>query len=180
MSSKAESKLRRALFVQEYIKDRNGTRAVKAAGYKCKTDAAAAVQASMLLRDSKIAAAIDAAIEKRAAAVAWEAVDVLRRLIELADVDISKAFDENGQLLPLHQMPVSLRRAIAAVETQQVGRDNSVTVKKIRFWDKTKALELIGRHLKMFTDKVEATGPNGEPLQAPQVVVVLPPKNSSG
>ena len=33
--------------------------------------------------------------------------------------------------------------------------------KKIKFYDKTKSLELLGKHLKLFTEKVEHSAPEG-------------------
>lgn len=53
------------LFVAEYLVDLNATAAYKRAGYKPRTDAAAAESASRLLRNVKVAAAVAAAQTKR-------------------------------------------------------------------------------------------------------------------
>jgi hypothetical protein len=46
--------IRQELFCQEYVKDGNGTRSAKAAGYRCSTDGAAAVCAVQVLRSTKV------------------------------------------------------------------------------------------------------------------------------
>jgi phage terminase small subunit len=38
------------------------------------------------------------------------------------------------------------------------GRGRRQTVRKVKFWDKVKGLELLGKHLKLFTEKVEHSG----------------------
>ena len=113
--------------------------------------------AARLLARVNIRQAIDQAQAKRAERVEVDADFVLRELVRLAGSDVSKAFDEHGQLLPLHQIPEDVRRAISSVETdtrrEGHGEDAEiVTVRKIRFWDKTKGLELLGKHLKLFTE----------------------------
>lgn len=45
---------RQEKFVQEYYRSGNGTASIKAAGYKCRSDNAAGVQANVLLKNAKI------------------------------------------------------------------------------------------------------------------------------
>jgi phage terminase small subunit len=47
---------------------------------------------------------------------------------------------------------------------------------KVKRFDKLKALELLGKHLGMYVDKREITGPNGAPIEFQQVQVYLPEK----
>ena len=53
-----------------------------------------------------------------------------------------------------------------AMQVAEVSETTSATggTLKLKKHDKVKALELLGRHLGMFTDKVEATGANGGPM----------------
>lgn len=74
----------RALFVLEYAKDLNGRAAAVRAGY---SPNAATQQASNLLADPEVRAAVDALIADRAAAVKVEATDVLRELWRMAVAD---------------------------------------------------------------------------------------------
>ncbi|HEX7013171.1 MAG TPA: terminase small subunit, partial [Steroidobacteraceae bacterium] len=159
-------------FVDEYLVDLNATAAYRRAGYTAKGNAAE-VNAARLLRNAQVAQAVRKAMDERAARVEVRQDDVLRELMRLAMCDISQAFDEEGRLRPLHEIPEDVRRAIAGVDTvertlsagQQGEDDEEVEevavvqrVRKIKFWDKTKALELLGRHLKLYTDKVEHSG----------------------
>jgi len=145
-------------FVAEYIKDLNGEKAAIRAGYRAEN---AKAQASRLLTKANVKREVDAAVERRSLRVEVKADDVLRELLALATVDTSLAYDANGKLLPIREMPADLRRAIAGVEVFEEfeghGEDRVKVgeVIKVKFWSKEKALELLGRHLKMFTDKFE-------------------------
>lgn len=155
-------------FVQEYLVDLNATQAALRAGYSEKT---AEHQASRLLGNVGVKSAIDAALAARAARVEVKSDDVLRELLRLAMVDVTEAFDDAGKLRPLKDMPADLRRAIASIEVESQAsgelrelddgaqvQGDAVTVTKLRFWDKVKGLELLGKHLKLFTDRVEHSG----------------------
>jgi phage terminase small subunit len=117
-------------FVDEYLKDLNGTQAAIRTGYSAKT---ANVQASRLLTNANIKAAIAAAQAKRAEAAQIDQQWVLTRLIEVAE------------------------RCMQA--NQPTGRDGEPLGEwKFEHSGANKALELIGKHLGMFTDNVNVTG----------------------
>lgn len=145
------------LFCLEYLKDLNATAAYKRAGYKFKTDTVARVESSKLLAKPYIAEKIQSAMNKRAEKLEITAERVLTEIARIAYVDISKAYDENGRLLPLHLMPEDVRRAIAGVEVVEERVDGEVVgeIRKVKFWDKKGSLDLLGRHLKLFTDVLE-------------------------
>lgn len=95
---------------------------------------------------------------------------VLRELAAVGLMDIGKLYDENGNFLPLEQMDEQARRSIVSIEvvTQRVAgspRDEPEyeTIKKVRLADKNRGLEMLGRHLKMFTDNVNLTS---DPIRA--------------
>ena len=110
-----------------------------------------------MLSVAKVRAAIDAHLTEAAETAGATVEFVLRELLRLATADVSKAFDEDGQLLPIHKIPKDVRLAISGIDVAVDGRSGG-TVKKVRFWSKDKSLEMLGRHLKMFTDKVEHSG----------------------
>lgn len=148
---------KKELFVAEYLKDLNASAAALRAGYSPKT---AASQGGRLLQSVEVRQAIDAAMTKRAERVNVQADDVLRELASVGFIDIGEAFDDEGSLLPLKKMPASVRRAVSSIETSSQVLDDgkAVFVTKVKFWDKLKALELIGKNLKMFTDLHEHSG----------------------
>jgi phage terminase small subunit len=163
-------------FVQAYLIEQNATKAAITAGYSAKT---AHSQGPRLLDHVGIKKAIQKEFDKRAARVQVTADDVLQELKRLAFVDFSKAYDSKGRLLPIKKMPEDIRRAIAGIDV--ITNSLGTKTKKIKFYDKAKSLEMLGRHLKLFTDKREITGADGKPIQhehkGPQVIIGLPAKN---
>lgn len=161
------------LFIKEYLKDLNATKAAIAAGYPKKTAGAIGTEN---LQKPMIAAALKLELDKRFTAADVKIDTVLRELYSLATCDVSEAYDENGYLKPIHEIPLQVRRAIAGVETVEEyatidGKKECIgTTKKLKFWDKNKSLESLGRYLKLFVDRLEKSGPDG----GPQVVLMLP------
>lgn len=151
-------------FVDQYLVDLNGTAAAIRAGYAPK---AAAVKASKLLARPDVQSALQAALEQRSAKVRASAEMVLEELVRLAKVDVEALFNPDGSLKPINEIPEDARRAIAGIEIVEEfegrGKDRKQIgwAKKVKLWDKNKSLELIGRHLKMFTDVVEHKGLEG-------------------
>lgn len=134
-------------FVEEYLVDLNATQAAIRVGYSART---ANEQGARLLANASIRAAVNEAKKAQAARVEVEADTVLRELLRIGTVDVSRAFAADGSLLPIHEMPEDVRRAVSAIEVTSLG----ATV-KVKFWSKVDALDKLGRHLKLFTDKVE-------------------------
>jgi phage terminase small subunit len=178
------------IFVDEYLVDQNATQAAIRAGYSKKT---AYAIGQKLLKKAVIASAVQKEMDARAKRVQFTADDVLRELRNISDADISECYNKDGSFKLIHEIPLHIRKAIAGIEVKELfdwaedartGRRKKKKigeVVKVKFWDKTKTLELTGRHLKLFTDKLEHTGKDGEPLpqNAPQVIVMLPPKNKT-
>ena len=157
---------KQAAFVREYLKDFNATRAAIAAGYSEKT---ADQQGSRLLKNVKVKAAIDAKLQK---ADLKSDITVQRVLVELAKLAFSDPRDlyrEDGSLKSVTELDDDAAASLSSLEVvtlakkqQSAGDDDkpapALELHKLKRWDKTKALELIGRHLGMFKDKVEVTG----------------------
>jgi phage terminase small subunit len=148
---------KQAAFVREYLIDLNATQAAIRAGYSPKTSEE---QGYQLLRKTSVKAEIQAAMDKRAAKTEVNSDRVLNEITKLAFADIRKVFDESGNLLPVHMLPDEIAASISSIEvvTSKIPGSDPVEVEhtaKIKFWDKRGSLEMLGRHLKLFTDKIE-------------------------
>lgn len=69
-----------------------------------------------------------------------------------------KKGSQRFRLRDLNEMPPEVRRCIASIkvrtENLKAGDDAQDTTVEIRFWDKIKALELIGKYLGMFKEHI--------------------------
>ncbi|MBK7892897.1 MAG: terminase small subunit [Bdellovibrionales bacterium] len=148
-------------FVEEYLVDLNATQAAIRAKYSENT---AGSQAFDLLKKPEIQAAIQAEMDKRSKRTNITADNVLKELMRIATADLSGAYDEQGRLKPIHEIPEDTRRAMSGIkvfeEFDGFGQDRVKIgeVREVKFWDKPKSLEILARHLKLLTDKVEVSG----------------------
>jgi len=96
-------------------------------------------------------------------AKAHQAARILEELSYVALADIREAFDEFGNLLPVHELPEHIARAISGIEVTEefAGRGDlrvkTGTTKKVRFVEKNRALELAAKILGMLIEKREIT-----------------------
>lgn len=141
---------KQAQFVREYLIDRNATQAAIRCGYSAKS---AYSTGDELLKKPEIAKAVQEAMDKRAERTEITADRVLREIACLALYDPSELVQqpctkpEDIALLPEH-----VRRAIIGWSWDKMG--NFV----LKLSPKVPALDQLGRHLKLFTDKVELSG----------------------
>lgn len=152
-------------FCLEYLIDFNGHQAAVRCGYSVKT---AKNIASENLAKPNVQQEIKRLIEERRTRVKIDADTVLKELLKIATADIAEAFNENGSLKDIRSMPEGIRKAVSSIEVDELwddeydedGRKRKVQIgetKKIKFWDKNKSLEHLGKHLKLFTEKIEIT-----------------------
>lgn len=83
---------------------------------------------------------------------------VLRALLKIAEFDIRDLYDEEGHIKDIQDMPDHVARVISSLEMNVVvGNDGKISnkINKVKLADRMRGLEGIGRHAKMFTDKVE-------------------------
>ena len=159
-SDRRELTDRQTAFCGEFLIDMIGTRAAIRAGYSAhRADAAA----SRLLRDERINAEIARRMHERNEKVGVDSQWVLRRLVELADVDLAGLVNEGGSIKELSEMPTDLKRLIAGFDVSEEfqghgsDREKIGYTKKIRLSDRLRVLELIGKHTDVgaFVEKVE-------------------------
>lgn len=148
------------LFVAEYLKDLNATQAAIRAGY---SETSAQSTSSDLLSNPMVATRIAALRTTQLERVQIDADFVLRELFKLASCDLAAAFDEFGNLRNIHDIPPDVRKAISGVEVEDLfagrgpDREQIGVTRKVKFWDKTRALEMLGRHLALFKDRLEVS-----------------------
>ena len=161
MALTARQAARQARFVVEYCVDKNGTQAAIRAGY---SPNGAEVTASRLLSRANVAAEIARELEQQGKVIRVDAARVLLEYARLAFADTTKAYGPDGKLLPLHQMPADLRRAISSFEVDRRTSDSGQEVTrltKVKFHSKSQALEALGKHLNLFVDKLQVEGEGG-------------------
>jgi len=158
MEKKLTPKQRR--FIEEYAVDLNATQAAMRAGYSQKT--AREIGAENLSKPI-IRREIDRVLQERSERTAITADRVLEGIAAIAFGDIRKLFDEDGNLIRPDQLPEEAAQLLAGVDVVTVNKGEGEVeyVAKIKTNDRLRAFELLGRHLKMFTDRVEHTGLEG-------------------
>lgn len=163
------------LFADEYLIDLNATRAYKAVYKNVKNDDTAAAAGARMLRNVKVAEYIEKRMKDREKRTEITQDFVLKELYEIAKAngsDFVKVVDEpiiqNGkyvvdpdtgkvktyksvEVIATDKLPEEKKKAIAGIKEGKYGVE-------VATCDKVKALELLGRHLGMFKDKVEVTG----------------------
>jgi phage terminase small subunit len=149
-------------FCKEYIKDFNGTQAAIRAGYSEKT---AQEQSSRLLSTVIVQTEIARLMEDRSKRTQIDSDWALQRLARDVTADLADLYDDQGGLKPIKEWPMVWRTGlVAGIETVQErdGIDDNdkpvfVTVRKVKLADRTKLLELLGRHVDVgaFKDKIE-------------------------
>lgn len=156
-------------FVEEYLIDLNATQAAIRAGYSEKT--ANEIGAENLAKPS-IAKAIQEALQERKERVQIDADYVLKRLVEIDQMDVLDIMDENLNMKPLKEWPKIWRQYINNIESIELS-DGEGWLKKIKWPDKVKNLELIGKHVSVgaFKDKIEHSGDPNNPINMSLKVV---------
>ncbi len=146
---------KQARFVSEYLIDLNATAAAKRAGYSEKT---AEKIGHQLLEKTRVAAAIAAAMNKRGVRTEITADRVIKELADVAFLRSDEVFTIDGGHVTVKntaEMSDAARRALISASQTVTAAGGTITVK---LCDKIKALELLGRHLGMFTDKIRLEG----------------------
>lgn len=140
------------LFIDEYLIDLNATQAAIRAGYSPDT---AQQIGSENLSKPVIRARIDKAIAERSKRTGVNADRVVMELAKIAFVNAEDVIDMDTATVKEGALPEDTA-AIQSVKLKTFGEDG--LEREIKMADKLKALELLGKHLGMFTDKVNVAG----------------------
>ena len=148
-------------FAVEYVKDRNATQAAIRAGYSEKS---AYSQGNRLLKKDEVRALIHELEDAAAARSAITQDMVIKELARIAFNDPRKLFDDNGRPKDITTLDDDIAAALASVDIFEEFDYNGDTreligyTKKYKWSDKLRALEMLGKYLGMFTDKVQMSG----------------------
>ena len=147
-------------FVREYLVDLNATQAAIRAGYSERTASRIGPQ---LFGKTWVREAIEKAQAKRARRVEVTQDYVLSNLVEVVERTMQRApvLDRKGE-----QVTDEEGRAVWTFDAKGANR----------------ALELLGKHLGIFTDKIraEVSGPDGGPVASEIVVRFVEPGGEAG
>ncbi|MHB8549340.1 MAG: terminase small subunit [Thermoplasmataceae archaeon] len=142
--------------MSEYLKDLDGAEAAIRCGYSPRT---ADSQASRLLKNAKIAQAIQRRLSAASARADVTPQKIIEEYARLAFLDPGAFYDTDGTLLPIHKMPEEARRALTGIDIDTVsGRGDVKHVTKIRYAAKIAALDALARINSMFKDNLNVTG----------------------
>ena len=143
------------LFVDEYLIDLNATQAAIRAGYSPNN---ADKIGSELLGKTRVSDAISKAMAERSRRTGINQDRILMELAKIALVNPANVVDFNEATILDSALPEDLA-AVASVKVKRFPtKEGEGIEREIKFYDKTKALDLAGRHLGMFKDKLEVSG----------------------
>lgn len=150
-------------YCQSYIKTpENQSHAAIDAGFSPNT---AAVKASVMMRDERIQKRIAELMEERNKRMRVSADYVLMRLVEIDQMDVLDILNDDGSLKPIREWPKIWRTTISGFDLSStimnMNEDSIETIlKKIKWPDKVKNLELIGKHVDVnaFKERLEVSG----------------------
>lgn len=139
-------------FVEEYLIDLNATQAAIRAGYSVKN---AGKIGHELLEKTRISNEITKKIAERSRRTGINADRVLIELAKIAFVNADDVIESKDATLKENASRDDLA-AIQSVKVKTFGEDG--VEREIKLADKIKALDMLGRHLGMWNDKLQVSG----------------------
>lgn len=142
-------------FVEEYLIDLNAAQAAIRAGYS--TDTAKEIGCENLTKPN-IKASIDKALAERSKRTGVNADRVILELAKIAFVNPTDVINMDEATVR-GEANRDDTAAIASVKVKRIPTDDGdITEREVKIYDKIKALELLGKHMGMFTDKFKVEG----------------------
>ncbi len=138
-------------FVEEYLIDLNATQSAIRAGYSPKT---ANEQGARLLANVSIQEAISKAMAERSRRTGINQDRIVQELARIAFVKITDVVDPDGEI-----NTNASDDDLACIESYKVEDSDSVngssSKREVKLASKIKALELLGKHVGMWNDKIQ-------------------------
>lgn len=143
------------IFVDEYLIDLNATQAAIRAGYS--TETAAVIGCENLIKPN-IKSSIDKALAERSKRTGVNADRIILELAKLAFVNPTDVINMDEATVK-GDANRDDTAAISSVKVKTIPtEDGNITEREVKTYDKIKALELLGKHTGMFTDKFKIEG----------------------
>jgi phage terminase small subunit len=164
LAKQASAKVRERRFVDAYIVSHDAKASAIAAGYKA---SGAIVAGSRLLNRPHVKAEIERRLEKATSKADITAERVMQEYARIAFGDLRQFYNDDGTLKAIHELDDDAAAALAGVDIEETIIADGAGVqrtKKIKRWDKTKALDSLARVLSMFNDTVTVKGDFAEKL----------------
>ena len=162
---------RQELFCNEYIVDFNAKQAPIRAGYSKNSATEIGYDCLRLPHVSERIADLQS---ERMLRVKIDADYVLNRLKSIDEMDLIDILTEDMALKPISEWPEVWRRTLTAIDIQTIGKGGDAIgiMSKIKWPDKVKNLELLGRHINVraFKDNLDLT--NSDETLKPTLVTL--------
>ena len=151
MAKKDNLTVKQRMFVEEYLIDLNATQAAIRAGYSAKT---ADQQGSRMLANVKVQQAIAERMAERSKRTGVNQDRVVLELAKIAFVRMTDVVDSNGRIRS-DAAPDDLS-CIESIKYKESDNEYGGSVEReVKISSKLKALELLGKHLGMWNDKLD-------------------------
>ena len=173
------------LFADEWLKDRNGTRAYKVAYPHIKDSAVAAICASNLIRVTKVENYIQVQLDRLSATARIDQEWVLKRYEMLTDYCIDDFFNDDGTMKAFSEIPREKLYAIGGFKQSKktlTTKDQTRIVnviKEFKLSNKKDVLDSISKVLGLEKDTGEGKGGNSFDFNAPVQINVQLVKTES-
>ena len=143
------------IFADEYLIDLNATRAYRKAYPNCKKDSSADAAARKLLGNTRIQKYISARMEERQKRTEVTQDRVLQELAYIAFARVTDYATVRNDVVKIKNTDELTEEQIRAISGIKEGKFGI----ELKLNDKEKALELLGRHLGMWNDKLDIKTP---------------------
>ena len=151
MAKKDNLTVKQRMFVEEYLIDLNATQAAIRAGYSAKT---ADQQGSRMLANVKVQQAIAERMAERSKRTGVNQDRVVLELSKIAFLKMTDVVDRNGAIKK--DASEDDLACIESIKYKESDNEYGGSVEReVKVASKLKALELLGKHLGMWNDKLD-------------------------
>lgn len=139
-------------FCQEYLVDYDGSKAAIRAGFSKKT---ARVQAAQMLTLPDVQAYLSSKKTAIADKLSISQERTMQEIGRIAFQDVRKFYNEDGSLIPIHELDDDAAAVLAGMDVEEIYAEGEKigVVKKIKRYDKVKALEMLAKHYNIFKEQ---------------------------